>query len=94
MIRVRLVVPASRSSAPDCRITSGMRNPPPISTSSPREITTSRPAARPARISMIAAALLLTTSAASAPVIAVISDSACTVREPRAPFSRSYSRLL
>ena len=45
MTRVRLVVPTSRSAAPDCRITSGTRNPPPISTSSPREITTSRPGA-------------------------------------------------
>ena len=42
-------------------MTSGTRKPPPISTSSPREITTSRPAASAARISIVAAALLLTT---------------------------------
>ena len=43
--RVRLVVPTSTSVAPDCAITSGIRKPPPISTSWPRETTT--PAARP-----------------------------------------------
>ncbi len=36
-MRVRLVVPTSRSTAPDFAITSGMRNEPPISTNSPRE---------------------------------------------------------
>ena len=45
-----------------------MRNPSPISTSSPRETTTSRPSASAASASSTAAALLLTTSAASAPV--------------------------
>ena len=44
-----------------------MRNPSPISISSPRETTTSRPSASAARARSTAAALLLTTSAASAP---------------------------
>ena len=44
-----------------------MRNPSPISISSPRETTTSRPSASAASASSTAAALLLTTSAASAP---------------------------
>ncbi len=39
---VRLVVPTSSSRAPALRITSGMRKAPPISTSSPRDTTTSR----------------------------------------------------
>ena len=47
---------------------SGMRNPPPISTSSPRETTTSLPRASVSSASSTAAAQLLTTSAASAPV--------------------------
>ena len=49
-------------------MTSGTRKPPPISTSSPRETITSRPAASAASVSSVAAALLLTTTAASAPV--------------------------
>jgi hypothetical protein len=44
-MRVRLVVPTSRSVAFDFDITSGMRNEPPISTSSPRETMTSPPSA-------------------------------------------------
>ena len=44
-----------------------MRNAPPISTISPRETITSRPAASVLSTSTVAAALLLTTSAASAP---------------------------
>ena len=40
-MRVRLVVPTSRSMAPDRAMMSGMRNPSPISISSPRETTTS-----------------------------------------------------
>jgi len=51
--------------APDCAITSGTRNPPPISISSRGETITSRPDASAARISIVAAALLLTTTAAS-----------------------------
>ena len=60
-MRVRLVVPTSRSTAPDFAITSGMRNDPPISTSSPRETTTSPPSASEFSASNTAAALLLTT---------------------------------
>ena len=41
--RVRFVVPTSTSRAPDAARISGIRNEPPISTSCPREITTSRP---------------------------------------------------
>ena len=57
--------PAAR---PACATTSGMRKPPPISISCPRETTTSRPGpASAAAASSTAAAQLLTTSAASAP---------------------------
>src|SRR6516165_30406 len=71
--------------APDWRMTSGTRKPPPISTSSPREMITSRPSASAARSRSVAAALLLTTTAASAPVTRAISVSACTSRRPREP---------
>src|SRR5436853_250675 len=47
---------------------SGIRNSPPISISSPRETTTSRPWASVSSARRTAAALLLTTSASSAPV--------------------------
>ena len=60
-MRVRFVVPTSRSVAPDFAMTSGMRKDPPISTSSPRETITSPPSARVFRASSTAAALLLTT---------------------------------
>ena len=60
-MRVRLVVPTSRRTAFDFDITSGMRNDPPISTSSPRETMTSPPSARVFSASRTAAALLLTT---------------------------------
>ena len=60
-MRVRLVVPTSRSVAFDFDITSGMRNEPPISTSSPRETMTSPPSASELSASRTAAALLLTT---------------------------------
>ena len=69
-----------------------MRKPPPISTASLRETMTSRPAATVARASKTAAALLLTTRAASAPVSCVKSASAWTRRELRSPAGRSYSR--
>ena len=74
-------------------MTSGRRKAPPISTSSPRDTTTSRPLASAAMVSITAAALLLTTVAASAPVISQISDSTKSSRSPRPPVSRSYSRL-
>ena len=41
--RVRLVAPTSTRRAPAAAMISGMRNEPPISTSSPRDTTTSRP---------------------------------------------------
>ena len=47
---------------------SGMRNAPPISINSPREIMTSLSFAKVANIKSTAAALLLTIQAASAPV--------------------------
>ena len=64
-MRVRLVVPTSRSTAPDFAITSGMRNDPPISTSSPRETMTSPPSASAFSDSSTAAALLFTTMVAT-----------------------------
>ena len=69
-----------------------MRNEPPISTSSPRETTTSRPGARAARASTRAAALLLTTRPASAPVSAPSSRSARRLRSPRRALAGSSSR--
>ena len=72
---------------------SGMRKAPPISTSSPRETTTSLPGARVDSVSSTAAALLLTMVAASAPVSSQISCSTRSSRSPRPPVSRSYSRL-
>ena len=59
-------MPTSRSVAPVDSIRSGSRKPAPISTSSPRLTTTSRPAARAVVASTSAAAPLLTTSASSA----------------------------
>ena len=73
---------------------SGMRNVPPISTSSPRETTTSVPRDRAARQSRTAPALLFTTRHASAPVRAQRSSSTWALRWPLAPLVRSYSRLL
>ena len=55
--------------------------------------STSRPSARAARASSTAAALLLTTSDASAPVTPWSSFARWTCREPRVPASRSYSRF-
>jgi hypothetical protein len=48
-----------------------MRNPPPISTSSPRDTTTRRPAATVFTARINAAAQLLTTNASCAPVSSV-----------------------
>ena len=84
-MRVRFVVPTSTSRAPDAARISGMRNDPPISTSWPREITTSRPRASAASASSTAAALLLTAIAASAPVSSRTSGSTCAWRLPRSP---------
>ena len=70
-----------------------MRNEPPISTSSPRDTTTWRPAAKAESTSSSAAAPLLTTSAASAPVSRVSQRSTPVPRSPRSPVERSNSRL-
>ena len=92
-IRVRLVVPTSTRRAPDWLRTSGIRNPPPISTNSPRDTATSRPSARAARTSRTAEAQLLTTMAASAPQARASRAGARSCREPRVPVSRSNSRV-
>ena len=87
------VVPTSLSTQPHCSRISGTRNPPPISTSSPRDTMTLPPDATAHKISSIAAALLFTISAASVFVSAVNCSSMNPVREPRAPFSWSYSSV-
>ena len=93
-MRVRFVVPTSTSRAPDAARISGIRNDPPISTSCPREITTSRPRASAASASSTAAALLLTASAASAPVSSQMQRLDVRLAAARArPCSRSYSRF-
>ena len=63
-----MVVPTSTSLLPLCSITEGTLNDPPISTSSPLETITSLFLAKVDSISKTAAALLLTTTASSAPV--------------------------
>src|SRR6202451_111004 len=70
-----------------------MRKAPPISTSSPRDTTTSRRFDKVLSISNTAAALLFTTVAASAPVNSRSSGSTTSSRSPRPPVLRSYSRL-
>ena len=92
--RVRLVVPTSCSSTPAWRKTSGKRNEPPISMSWPREMITRRPAASVCSVSSVAAAQLLTTRAASAPVTSWHSASTAAPRRPRWPLSRSTSTLV
>jgi hypothetical protein len=77
-MQVRFVVPTSTSRAPEAARMSGIRNEPPISISWPREITTSCPPAVAARASSTPAALLLTASAAGAPVSSRTRDSTCT----------------
>ena len=72
---------------------SGMRNEPPISTSSPRDTSASRRLASVFNVNNTAAALLLTTVAASAPVSSHRSSAMRASRSPRAPESRSNSRL-
>ena len=66
----------SKSLAPDCFMTSGTRNPPPISTSCVLEMTTRFLLANADRTSKTAEALLLTTMAAPAPVSFFKIDSA------------------
>src|SRR6185437_5541946 len=101
-MRVRFVVPTSRRIAPDFRRISGIRNPPPISTSSPRETTTSPPSASEFSARTVAAAQLFTTVAArprtaSAPPLSAstrrINSSTRESRRPRPPVSKSNSRL-
>src|SRR5256885_1925462 len=75
---------------PFWRNTSGTRNPPPISTSCPREMMTSRPMATVLSARSTAAALLLVTSAASAPVNSRNRVATWVWREPRSPVSKSY----
>ena len=62
------VVPTSRSIAPLTAMISGMRKLPPISIGWPRETTTSLPAAQRRSTITVAAALLFTAVADSAPV--------------------------
>ena len=73
---------------------SGMRNAPPISTSSPRETSTSLPRASVLSSSSTAAALLFTAVAASPPVNSRSRPSRWSSRSPRSPLPRSYSRLV
>ena len=70
-----------------------MRNAPPISTISPRETITSRPAASVLSTRTVAAALLLTTSAASAPVSVWKRPCTWSSRSERRPEPRSACRL-
>ena len=91
--RVRLVVPTSTSRAPDCSITSGTRNPPPISTNSPRETAAPRSVAKAANTNSTADAPLFTTMASSASHSRANNAAAWAWREPRRPDDRSNSRL-
>ena len=89
-----LVVPTSSKVELLCSMISGTRKEPPISTSSPRETMSCLFFAMVPSTSMTAAALLLTTKAASAPVRRQIRSSTWLYRLPRHPFSQSYSRVL
>ena len=86
-------MPTSTMAARLRAMMSGMRNDPPISTSSPRDTMASRPAANSESTIMTAAALLLTARAASAPVSAQTSCSQCAWRLPRSMASTSYSSV-
>ena len=70
-----------------------MRKDPPISTSWPLEMTTSRSSASAWRINITAAALLFTTMADSAPVSPQIRSETRSWREPRLPVSASISSV-
>ena len=74
-------------------MTSGTRNEPPISTNSPRETTTGRPAASACKANISAAAPLLTTNPSSASPSQRSNGRSNAWREPRSPLSRSSSRL-
>ena len=73
-------------------MTSGRRKEPPISTNWPRETITSLPAATELSTMAVAAALLLTTVAASAPVNCCKSSSIRSSRRDRAPLDRSICK--
>ena len=88
------MVPTSTSLQPDFSIISGIRKDPPISTNSPLETGISNPCARVFNTSNNAAALLLTTVAASVPSNSQMSCSAWSSRSPRVPLCRSYSKLV
>ena len=89
--RVRFVVPTSTRRAPARRTISGIRTPPPISTSSPRDTTTRPPRPASPTASASAAALLLATRASSAPVSAMRCSSAAGTA-PRAGRRRGRAR--
>ena len=72
---------------------SGSRNEPPISISSPRDTIVSLPSASAFSASTSAPALLLTASAASAPVSRSSQPEMWSSRSPRRPVSTSYSRV-
>ena len=72
---------------------SGSRNEPPISISSPRDTIVSLPSASAFSASTSAPALLLTASAASAPVSRSSQPEIWSSRSPRRPVSTSYSRV-
>ena len=88
-----LVVPTSRRMAPLTAMMSGMRKLPPISMSWPREMITSLPIARVRSTMTVAAALLLTAVADSAPVSRQTHSRIAICRDERLPLSRSSSRL-
>ena len=73
---------------------SGIRKAPPISINSPRDTMTSCWGASAANVKSTAAALLLTTVAASQPVSSISSPSTWLSRSPRVLPARSNSRLL
>ena len=72
---------------------SGIRNAPPISTSSPRDTTASPSRASAERATRRAPAALFTTSASPAPVSSIRRSRHSAWREPRVPRARSYSRF-
>ena len=87
------VAPTSNREAPLRAMMSGTRKLPPISTSSPREMATFLPHPTTDSMSSTAAALLLTTSAPSAPVREQSSRETAVCLLPRVPSSTLYSRV-
>ncbi len=88
-----MVVPTSTICACEKSMMSGMRNDPPISMSSPREMTACLPEANSCSTIITAAALLFTAMAASAPVSEQMSPSQWLCLLPRCMEFRSYSRV-